>query len=225
MTQKYKMAVFDVDGTLVDSVEAIANGILSANQEMGLKPISFDTAKSVIGLGFADVVPIVAPELNPEHYQEYIQIYVRYFLQSDPYLKLFPNVLEFLETLHAAGIKVAVATGKSRKGLDRIFNRMGIWNYFDDSITSDEGKPKPNPRMLEILLERNNLLPEQAVMIGDTDHDIKFGKAARVDTVAVTWGAAPEEVLVKHAPTRLVHSLDELAASFGVSFLPQAHRK
>lgn len=212
------MAVFDVDGTLVDSVDAIANGILSANREMGLKPVSFDTAKSVIGLGFDDVVPIVAPDLKPEDYDRYIQIYVRYFLQSDPYLKLFPKVLDLLGALRQAGVKTAIATGKSRKGLNRIFNRMDIWEYFDDSITADEGLPKPNPKMLELLLERNQLKPQEIVMIGDTDHDIKFGQAAHVDTIAVTWGAVPPDQLQKFAPTAIVSGMEELALKLGAAF-------
>ena len=186
-----KMAVFDFDGTLVDSVPAIARGIQLANEEIGIAPVSYETAKSIIGLGFKDIIPIVAPDLPESEYGRYKDIYVRYFLQSDPSLKLFPGVLELLLHLKDSGIKTAIATGKSRKGLSRIVNRMDIWGYFDDSITADEALPKPAPLMLKTLTGRNGLQADEIVMIGDTEHDIKFGNAAGVRTIAVTWGAAP----------------------------------
>ena len=155
-----KMAVFDFDGTLVDSVPAIARGIQLANEEIGIAPVSYETAKSIIGLGFKDIIPIVAPDLPESEYGRYKDIYVRYFLQSDPSLKLFPGVLELLRELQDAGIKTAIATGKSRKGLSRIVNRMNVWDYFDDSITADEALPKPDPLMLNTLLERKSASSE-----------------------------------------------------------------
>ena len=169
-----KMAVFDFDGTLVDSVPAIARGIQLANEEIGIAPVSYEMAKSIIGLGFKDIIPIVAPDLPESEYGRYKDIYVRYFLQSDPSLKLFPGVLELLRELQDAGIKTAIATGKSRKGLSRIVNRMNVWDHFDDSITADEALPKPDPLMLNTLLERNGLTMDEIVMIGDTEHDIKL---------------------------------------------------
>ena len=195
-----KMAVFDFDGTLVDSVPAIARGIQLANEEIGIAPVSYEMAKSIIGLGFKDIIPIVAPDLPESEYGRYKDIYVRYFLQSDPSLKLFQD----------AGIKTAIATGKSRKGLSRIVNRMNVWDYFDDSITADEALPKPDPLMLNTLLERNGLTMDEIVMIGDTEHDIKLGKAAGVRTIAVTWGAAPLERLEAYKPDAIVRTMEAL---------------
>ena len=196
-----KMAVFDFDGTLVDSVPAIARGIQLANEEIGIAPVSYEMAKSIIGLGFKDIIPIVAPDLPESEYGRYKDIYVRYFLQSDPSLKLFPGVLELLRELQDAGIKTAIATGKSRKGLSRIVNRMNVWDYFDDSITADEALPKPDPLMLTM---------DEIVMIGDTEHDIKLGKAAGVRTIAVTWGAAPLERLEAYKPDAIVRTMEAL---------------
>ncbi len=205
-----KMAVFDFDGTLVDSVPAIARGIQLANEKIGIAPVSYDTAKSIIGLGFKDIIPIVAPDLPESEYGRYKDIYVSYFLQSDPSLKLFPGVLKLLRDLKDSDVNTAIATGKSRKGLSRIVNRMDIWNYFDDSITADEALPKPDPLMLRTLMERNGLRADEVVMIGDTEHDIKFGKAAGVRTVAVTWGAAPRARLEAYAPDAIVSTMEEL---------------
>ena len=205
-----KMAVFDFDGTLVDSVPAIARGIQLANEEIGIAPVSYEMAKSIIGLGFKDIIPIVAPDLPESEYGRYKDIYVRYFLQSDPSLKLFPGVLELLRELQDAGIKTAIATGKSRKGLSRIVNRMNVWDYFDDSITADEALPKPDPLMLNTLLERNGLTMDEIVMIGDTEHDIKLGKAAGVRTIVVTWGAAPLERLEAYKPDAIVRTMEAL---------------
>ena len=187
-----KMAVFDFDGTLVDSVPAIARGIQLANEEIGIAPVSYETAKSIIGLGFKDIIPIVAPDLPESEYGRYKDIYVRYFLQSDPSLKLFPGVLELLRELQDA------------------VNRMNVWDYFDDSITADEALPKPDPLMLNTLLERNGLTMDEIVMIGDTEHDIKLGKAAGVRTIAVTWGAAPLERLEAYRPDAIVRTMEAL---------------
>lgn len=207
-----KMAVFDFDGTLVDSVPAIARGIQLANEEIGIAPVSYDTAKSIIGLGFKDIIPIVAPDLPESDYGRYKEIYVRYFLQSDPSLKLFPGTLELLGEIRRSGIRTAIATGKSRKGLSRILNRMNIWDYFDDSITADEALPKPDPLMLNTLIQRNGLRAGDIVMIGDTEHDIKLGKAAGVRTIAVAWGAAPLERLKAFTPDAIVGTMQELKA-------------
>jgi len=212
----YKFVVFDFDGTLVDSVDAIAKGIQKANQTIGIKPVSYETAKSVIGLGFKDIIPIVASDLDPARYEEYKNIYVGYFLQSDPYLKLFPKVLDLMDRLHEAGIKTAIATGKSRKGLSRIVNRMGIEAYFDDSVTSDEAKPKPDPLMLHMLMERGGFKPSDMVMVGDTEHDIRLAKAAGVDAIAVSWGAAPRLRLEEYQPKHIADTMDELASMLGV---------
>lgn len=121
----------------------------------------------------------MAPDLPESEYGRYKDIYVRYFLQSDASLKLFPGVLELLRELQDAGIKTAIATGKSRKGLSRIVNRMNVWDYFNDSITADEALPKPDPLMLNTLLERNGLTMDEIVVIGDTEHDIKLGQSGR----------------------------------------------
>ena len=174
-----------------------------ANEEIGIAPVSYEMAKSIIGLGFKDIIPIVAPDLPESEYGRYKDIYVRYFLQSDPSLKLFPGVLELLRELQDAGIKTAIATGKSRKGLSRIVNRMNVWDYFDDSITADEA-------LLNTLLERNGLTMDEIVMIGDTEHDIKLGKAAGVRTIAVTWGAAPLERLEAYKPDAIVRTMEAL---------------
>ncbi len=87
---------------------------------------------------------------------------------------------------------------------------MNVWDYFDDSITADEALPKPDPLMLNTLLERNGLTMDEIVMIGDTEHDIKLGKAAGVRTIAVTWGAAPLERLEAYKPDAIVRTMEAL---------------
>ena len=110
-----KMAVFDFDGTLVDSVPAIARGIQLANEEIGIAPVSYEMAKSIIGLGFKDIIPIVAPDLPESEYGRYKDIYVRYFLQSDPSLKLFPGVWNFCVNFKTPASKPRIATGKAAR--------------------------------------------------------------------------------------------------------------
>lgn len=216
MAKKYKMVVFDFDGTLVDSISAIANGIVLANQKIGIKPCSLETAKSVIGLGFEDMVQIVAPDLPSERYQEYIDIYVKYYREVDPHLELFKGVPELIQNLKDNSVKVAIATGKTRLGLDRITKRMGIDRWFDDTITSDEAKPKPDPLMLEKLMQRNRLKKEEVVMVGDSVHDVRLAHAAGVDCIAVTFGATPAGTLSALKPKAVVGSIPQLSMFLGV---------
>lgn len=210
----YKMVVFDFDGTLADSVSAIANGIMQANKANELPECSFETAKSVIGLGFDDMIRIIAPSLETSRYEEYKQTYVDYYRQVDPQISLFDGVKPLFQKLRLTPLKLALATGKSRRGLSRITHRLGIDSWFHDSITSDEALPKPHPLMLEMLMKRNRLGRNEIVMVGDTEHDIKLARNAGVKVIAVSWGAQKREQLEEFAPDYLVDNFQELQDFF-----------
>lgn len=208
----YRLVTFDVDGTILDSVPAIVDGIRSASRELNLPEVSEETAKSVIGLGFKDIVRIVVPGLPEERFDEYVATYVRFFLQRDPHLLLFPETVDLLQALRKRGFRTAIATGKTRKGLRRIIDRHRLGALFDYSVCSDEAEPKPHPLMLQKLLAESKLCPSEMVMVGDSEHDVMLAKNAGVDVIAVTWGAAERRTLQALKPELIVDSFPELAA-------------
>ena len=207
---KYSLIVFDWDGTLFDSAAVITEGIRHAARDMGLPVPDRETASHVIGLGLGDSLRHAMPTLPPERYPEFLGLYRRYFLEREDSLTLFPGVPELLVELKERGHRLAVATGKPRRGLDRALQSSKLGALFDATRCGDETQPKPHPAMLlelmlELELEKNELL-----MIGDTSHDLGMAQNAGVDAVAVSYGAHPEESLQALAPRACVSSVEEL---------------
>jgi phosphoglycolate phosphatase len=127
-------------------------------------------------------------------------------------MALFPGVRELLQDLHGAGYRLAVATGKSRRGLDHALESTALRRYFAASRCADETNPKPHPAMLLELMEQLAAAPGQALMIGDTSHDLEMARSAGVDAVAVSYGAHPGEALRALSPRACVASIAELRA-------------
>jgi phosphoglycolate phosphatase len=127
-------------------------------------------------------------------------------------MALFAGVRELLHDLHAAGYRLAVATGKSRRGLEHALESTALRKYFAASRCADETNPKPHPAMLLELMAQFAALPGQALMIGDTSHDLEMARSAGVDAVAVTYGAHPGDALRALAPRACVASIVELRA-------------
>lgn len=127
-------------------------------------------------------------------------------------MTLFPGVRELLTQLRGEGYRLAVATGKSRQGLDRALAASGLGQYFVASRCGDETHPKPDPAMLNELMAELSFVPRQLLMVGDTSHDLEMAHNASVDAVAVTYGAHPEESLRARQPKGVVGSVVELEA-------------
>ncbi len=207
---KYELVVFDWDGTLLDSAGAIVRAIQSASRDLGL-PIPDDArARHVIGLGLADALQHAVPELKPENYQAMIARYRHHYLGGDQALKLFDGVPEMLQRLSGAGHQLAVATGKSRLGLERALDHSGLRPFFRASRCADECHSKPHPQMLEELMAEFGMSAASTVMIGDTSHDLLMASNAGVDSLAVTYGAHPHEHLLEHKPVVCLNSIQEL---------------
>jgi phosphoglycolate phosphatase len=119
-------------------------------------------------------------------------------------------VKEGLAALEDSGHMLAVATGKSRKGLDRILSAMDLQQHFVATRCADEGFPKPHPDMLEKLMDMLGVAPERTLMIGDTTHDLQMAASARTPAIAVTYGAHAPEALSAHSPLACVNSFPEL---------------
>ena len=165
---KYELVVFDWDGTLLDSAGAIVRAIQASCRDLDL-PVPDDArARHVIGLGLADALRHAVPDLPPDGTQAMIERYRFHYLSGDQSLTLFDGVPEMLQRLQAAGHILAVATGKSRLGLERAFDHSGLRPLFMASRCADECHSKPHPQMLQELMAEFGVSAESTVMIGDT---------------------------------------------------------
>lgn len=208
----YSLVVFDWDGTLMDSTPAIVAAMQGACRDMGL-PVPPDEAASwVIGLGLADALRAVVPDLEPERWGPFSDRYRYHYLTRDPELRLFAGVDAMLAALAATGASLAVATGKSRRGLDRALEATGLSRRFDATRCADETHSKPHPAMLLELMDELAAAPEDTLMIGDTSHDLNMANSAGVHGLAVSYGAHQQGELQACSPVGLVHSVSELAA-------------
>ena len=210
MPKRYPLIVFDWDGTLFDSAAVIAEGIQHAARNMSLPVPDRETASHVIGLGLGDSLRHAMPALPPERYHEFLALYRGYFLEREDTLSLFSGVPELLSELKERGHRLAVATGKPRRGLDRALQASGLGTLFAATRCGDETQPKPHPAMLLELMDQLQLRAPDLLMIGDTSHDLGMARSAGVDAVAVSYGAHPHESLRAWAPRACVSSVVEL---------------
>lgn len=207
---RYGLIVFDWDGTLIDSAGPIVECIQQAARVLGLEVPPEARARHVIGLGLRDSLRLAVPDLPPERAMEFVACYRAEFLAREDQMRLFPGVEAMLGTLRERGHRLAVATGKSRRGLERALDASGLRTYFDASRCADESIPKPDPAMLHGLLQEFAAPPAQALMIGDTTHDLEMAAAAGVDAVAVCYGAHAAEGLRALRPRACIDSVGEL---------------
>ncbi len=207
---RYRLIVFDWDGTLMDSASGIAACIQEASREMGLPVPTLERARHVIGLGLHDSLRTAVPELPESGYAAFADLYRKHFLARETGMVLFPGVGELLRGLCDAGYALAVATGKSRRGLDRALAACDLESYFVATRCADETNPKPHPAVLNELMGELGREPRDLLMIGDTSHDLQMAANAGVDAVAVTYGAHPGDALRAHTPKGVVSSIPEL---------------
>ena len=206
---KYPLMVFDWDGTVIDSPGAIVECIREASRDMGLRVPEPGRASHVIGLGLRDSLELAVPDLPAERYQEFVVLYRKHFLQREDCMPLFDGIQELLNDFSRKHT-LAIATGKSRRGLDRALETTGIGGFFTASRCADETEPKPHPAMLLELMEELSMEPTRVLMIGDTSHDLEMARAAGVDAVAVSYGAHPEAGLRACGPLGCFASVDSL---------------
>jgi len=207
---KYRLLVFDWDGTIINSASAIAECIRLAAADVGLPVPTREQASHVIGLGLHDALRHAVPDLKAERVPEFVERYREHFRASEHTMDLFGGMRELLESLQSERI-LGIATGKSRRGLDRSLEATGLKPYFRASRCADETHPKPHPAMLLELMDELGVAAEGALMIGDTSHDLEMARAAGVDALAVTYGAHAEDNLRSCQPRACVASVAELS--------------
>ena len=210
--RRFRLIVFDWDGTLADSAAPIAAAIRAACAAVGRPMPSERDARYVIGLGLADALAHVAPGLSPDETRELAAQYRRHYLDREPAIPLFDGVPQLLADLDASGFLLAVATGKTRAGLDRAIAKNGLAGRFHATRCADEGFPKPNPDMLLAVMDRLGADPRDPLMLGDTTHDLDLARHAGAHALAVAYGAHPREGLAARDPLATVRSVAELRA-------------
>lgn len=211
------LAVFDVDGTLVDSRTIITECCQEALVGVGLPEPSYDEVRQIVGLGLKDALAILAPGLAEEDVSELARLYRAAFLERHArpgYIEpLYEGAQETLERLKDAGWRLAMATGKNRSGVERIIAMHRWERMFDTTHCDEDGRGKPHPDMLVAAIAAMDATAGDTIMIGDTSHDMKMALAAGTYAQGVAWGFhTPEEVLASGAH-HMAHSFPELDAA------------
>lgn len=191
----YELIVFDWDGTLMDSTHVIAASLQAACADVGVAVPSEADARYVIGLGLEDTFNHVAPGLDADGRRRLSERYRHHFLAREGQAPLYGGVQQMLSELHGRGRRLAVATGKARRGLERALDQTGLRPWFEATRCADEGFAKPHPDMLLMLLDITGVQPAHAVMVGDTTHDLELAANAGIDAVSVSYGAHPGSLL------------------------------
>lgn len=207
------LIVFDWDGTLADSRNHIVAAMQCAIDELSLPAASEDECASKIGLSLIGAAQSLFPGLDTDGANKFCEVYSRHFLElgQEAYrLELFHGVAETLETLADRGYPMAVATGKSRRGLERVLGETGLKDAFVATRTADETASKPNPRMLLELLEQTGKGTHEAVMVGDTSYDLEMAQRAGVTGIGVSYGVHNENELSRYQPVAILDKLPEL---------------
>lgn len=208
--RQYDLIAFDWDGTLFDSTAIITRSIQAAVRDVGGTVPSDKEAAYVIGMALTQALAHAAPDVPPEKYPLLGERYRFHYMARQNELSLFDGVLDLLAELKRRHHWLAVATGKSRRGLDEVLHTVQLKGVFDGSRTADETAGKPHPRMLQELMREFGVEPERTLMIGDTTHDLQMARNAGCASVGVSYGAHEPEAFHELGPLYVAHSVREL---------------
>ena len=208
--RRFDLIVFDWDGTLFDSTALIVRCIQAACADIGVAVPSAESAAYVIGLGLRDALQHAVPGLPESRYPELGKRYRHHYAASQHDLVLFPGTVAMLHLLKSRNHWLAVATGKSRSGLDDSLHSVQLKGLFDATRTADETAGKPDPLMLLQLMRELGAKPERTLMIGDTTHDLLLARNAGTASVGVSYGAHAPEAFAALAPLHVAQSTADL---------------
>jgi len=211
MADKIKLIVFDWDGTLMDSEAQIVACLHAAIADLGLEPMEDDTVKDVIGLGLREAIDALVPGRDERFQQTFVEHYRKYWFQSEA-SQLFEGVRDVLDTLVQQQLLLGVATGKARRGLQRVLEETGLASCFHATRCSDEARSKPHPQMLLDIMAKLDVLPGETLMVGDTEYDMEMATNAGAAKIAVRTGVHSEERLNRHAPLVCLERLTDMPA-------------
>ena len=205
-----KLVIFDWDGTLFDSVGQIVASLAYAAQ-VYKQPFDPELGKSVIGLGLPEVMQILFPHV-PELQNDILQCYADHYVANSKGDAWFDGVDALLRDLEQRGILTAVATGKSRRGLDRVLSQTNSHARFAITRAASETQSKPHPQMLEEILAHTGVAAHEAIMVGDTHYDLEMAQRIAMPSIGVSYGVHSVDELLQFAPQKIVHNVAELHA-------------
>ncbi|NVZ31387.1 HAD-IA family hydrolase [Pseudomonas sp. A4002] len=215
----YKLLIFDWDGTLCNSIGRIVESMHAASTRSGYVLCDDLAVKGIIGLGLPEAIRTLYPEIGDDDLIAFRQHYADHYMALDAQPSpLFEGVAQAMEAFRADGYHLAVATGKARRGLDRVLKAHGWEDYFDATRAADETASKPHPLMLEQILAQCGVSPRQALMVGDASFDLMMARNAGMDSVAVSYGAQSAQALQAYEPRLTIDRFSELQA-----WLSRAH--
>ncbi|WDU63459.1 HAD-IA family hydrolase [Pseudomonas poae] len=209
----YKLLIFDWDGTLCNSIGRIVESMHVASTRLGFERCTDFAVKGIIGLGLPEAIRTLYPRISDAELVAFRDHYADHYiaLEATP-SPLFDGVMQSLEAFRAEGYHLAVATGKARRGLDRVLKAHGFEGFFDITRAADETASKPHPLMLEQILAHCGVAPRQALMVGDASFDLMMARNAGMDSVAVSYGAQAGETLQQYEPRLTIDHFSELQA-------------
>lgn len=212
-TNPFQLLVFDWDGTLMDSIGTIVACTQAAIGELGLGDLPEQTIRGTIGLGLRETIDILSPGCDEARYGQILECYRKHWVSTYRDMPLmFAGVPEMLRDLGEQGYLLAVATGKSRRGLDYALDQVGLRDVFHATRTADEAFSKPHPQMLLDILDELGVSPRRAVMIGDTTYDLEMARSARTASVGVCTGSHCREELQRFEPLVCLERVVELGS-------------
>ena len=209
MPAKIKLIVFDWDGTLMDSEAQIVGCLHAAIADLGLEPMDDDTVKNVIGLGLREAIDTLVPDRNDQFHQTFVECYRTHWFQSGE-SALFEGARDVLDIIREQDMLLGIATGKARRGLQRVLDETGLEPLFHATRCADEAHSKPHPQMLLEMMQQLGVEPDQTIMVGDTEYDMAMATRAGTGKVAVTTGVHTPERLAQHAPMVTLQKLAEM---------------
>ena len=212
MPQRYELLIFDWDGTLMDSAGVIVAAIQNACRDLDLAVPADKACRSIIGLGLTEALTALLPGLPVTDHERLVDRYRHHYLGQDHAIPLFAGVARVLPQLAGRGHLLAVATGKSRRGLQRALEHTGLAHCFTATRCADECLSKPHPAMVLEILEETGVAPQRALVIGDTSHDMLMAQNAGVAGLAVAYGAHDAAELAPCAPLAVLNSFSEVEA-------------
>lgn len=205
------IVIFDWDGTLCDSIEHIVSAMHAAAVEQGVDAPSASAIRNIVGLGLPEAVALLFPGLAAPGREALAQAYSRHYVAGDASPPgLFEGALDTLDALRRQGFELGVATGKSRRGLDRVLAGLGLTDFFEATRCADETRSKPDPRMLVEIMSERGKSTREVVMVGDTEYDLDMARQAGVASVGVSFGVHSRERLANHGPVAIVDQLPQL---------------
>ena len=207
--KNYKLVIFDWDGTIMDSISKIVNCIRKSAQLLNIEPPSDTASKNIIGLSLENAMATLFPN-HSEYHAELVNGYKQQYALDTTATPVFEHVAQVLNALKNQGVILAVATGKSRVGLERLLDESQLRHFFSATRTSDDAKSKPAPDMLYQLLEELAISADEALMIGDTQIDMAMAKAAGMDRLGVTMGVHNAAQLNEFTPIATADNYQQL---------------